>query len=149
MIVYPNPERLYPMPSNVIIETVCKRNEYIYVPLAHYYYRYAAATLLTMQPDPNLRHSIGLTNLFESMACGRPAIVTRTSALTTEIDVEKSGIGLYVEPSDSESLKKAIIRLAENPEESREMGQRGRLLCEKHYNIARFSEDLHMFFEKL
>jgi len=83
------------------------------------------------------------------MACGRPLIVTRTNALTSEIDVENSGIGLYVKPGDAGSLREAVKRLANEPEEAREMGQKGRKLCEECYNMDRFADDLHSFFEKL
>jgi len=99
--------------------------------------------------DHQQRRAMGITNLFESMSCGRPVIVARTSALTSEINVEKSGIGLYVEPCDASSLKKAVMRIVENPGEAKEMGLRGRKLCEQYFNIDRYANDLHQFFEKL
>lgn len=149
VIIHPSPNTLSDMPTNVNVESARSIGEAVYVPLVHYYYRYSKATLLTLMSDPIQRHSMGLTNLFESMSCGRPVIVTRTSALTSEIDVEKSGIGLYVNPGDVSSLRTAVIRLTQNPEEAKEMGLRGRKLCEQYYNIDRFAQDLHLFFEKL
>jgi glycosyltransferase involved in cell wall biosynthesis len=149
MIMHPSPNMVPSMPLNVKIESAGLLGEGIYAPLVHYYYRHSSATLLTLRSDPKQRHSIGLTNLFESMASGRPVIVTRTSALTSEIDVEKSGIGLYVNPGDAPSLRNAMMRLVGNPDEARGMGLRGRELCEQYYNIDRFANDLHGFFEKL
>ena len=61
--------------------------------------------------------------------------------LAGEIDVEKEGVGLYVNPSDAASLRQAVTRLAENPGEAREMGLRGRRLCERHFNTQRFAAE--------
>lgn len=148
-ILCSSPDSVPSMPINVRVESARSIGDSVYVPLTHHYYRYSSATLLTLMPDLKQRYSIGLTNLFESMSCGRPVIVTRTSALTSEIDVEKSGIGLYVNPCDASSLKKAVMQLVKNPVEANEMGLRGRKLCEQYYNIDRFANDLHEFFEKL
>lgn len=148
-IIHPRPDAIDPMPPNITMESARAIGEAVYAPLAHHYYRYSIATLLTLVPDPKRRHSAGLTNLFESMVCGRPVIVTRTSALMSEIDVENSGIGLYVNSCDASSLRQAVMRLTENAGEAREMGLRGRKLCEQYYNMDRFGAELHAFFEKL
>jgi hypothetical protein len=114
------------------------------------YYRYAAFTLLTLVPDPAPhRRAVGFTNMIESMAMARPVIVTRTGALLGELDVEKEGIGLYIEPGDASSLRKAVQHLLGDPKEAEEMGLRGRALCDRHYNMDRFGEDLYNFFNDL
>ncbi len=148
-IIHPDKNILLNKPANFEFRSAKDLRPDIYLKLAHYYYRYSSVLLLTLMRDPDSRHSIGLTNLFESMASGRPAIVTRTSALTSEIDVEKEGVGLFVDPGDGISLRKAAWRLVDNPDEAKQMGQRGRELCEKYYNIDRFAQGLHQFFERL
>ena len=50
-------------------------------------------------------------------------------------------------PEDSVALAKAITTLASNPDVARSMGQTGRRLCESHYNIGRYSRELHQFFD--
>lgn len=149
VVIHPKPQTLTSMPANVDLVSAGRIGEGIYAPLAHHFYRHTTAVLLTLLPDPTERHAVGLTNLFEAMASGRPAIVTRTSALTSEIDVDKEGIGLYVNPSDPSSLREAVARLSRDRDEARQMGLRGRQLCERHYNMSRFAGDLHAFFEKL
>lgn len=109
-------------------------------------YAQCAAVLIILINDPIQYTGVGTTNLIEAMAMGRPVIVTRTGALPTELDVEKEGCGLFVPPGDDRALAQAIERLASDPEAARRMGQRGRELCESHYNIVRYADQLHDFF---
>lgn len=148
-IVHPDPGQCPSMSDNVSFVSAREIGEDIYVSLVNKFYRYTTVSLLTMVPDTNNRHTIGITNLFESMAAGRPVIVTRTSALTSEIDVEAAGIGIFVQPSNPTALKQAVEWFHENPQKAAAMGERGRQLCEQHYNIERFASDLHNFFEEL
>lgn len=137
------------LPSNIDFIEAKQFGHYIYPKLVEEYYRYSSISIITMLKDARKRHSIGLTNLFESMACGRPVIVTKTGALPDEIDVESEKIGLFIPPNDSHALKKAICRLLNEPEEAKQMGLRGRLLCEKYYNTERFSDELDRYFDTL
>jgi glycosyltransferase involved in cell wall biosynthesis len=148
-ILLPQPGVFDPLPPNIMVESDQGLDEAIYLPLTHHFYRYSGATLITFLSDPEQHRALGVTNLLESMACSRPLIVSRTGALLSEIDVEKNEIGLYMDPGDASSLRKAVMRLMENMDEAREMGLKGRKLCEKHYNMDRFAEDLHTFFERL
>jgi hypothetical protein len=144
-----NPGDLGTIPENV--QLIDERMKGVSnLQLCHDYYRYAAFTLLTLLPDPPpYRRAVGFTNLIESMVMARPVVVTRTGALLGELDVEKEGIGLYAEPGDVLSLRMAVRRLLENPKEAKEMGRRGRALCERHYNMDRFGDDLYRFFQSL
>jgi glycosyltransferase involved in cell wall biosynthesis len=92
---------------------------------------------------------MGLTNVFESMAAARPVIVTRTSALVGEIDVEASGIGSFVEPGDVSGLARAMSQLYRESDKAKQMGLNARRLCEERFNINRFASHLHQFFERL
>lgn len=120
-----------------------------YGELLHDLYAFCAASLIVLQRDPEERTAVGLTNLIEAMAMARPAIVTRTGALPSEIDVEALGCGLHVPPDDPAALAEAIDYLATHGALAAAMGARGRAHCETHYNITRYAADLHRFFENL
>lgn len=109
----------------------------------------SAATLIIIKADPTEYTANGFTNLIEAMALGQPVIVTRTGALPGELDVERAGCGLHVPPGDAAALARAIEVIAGDPVRAEAMGQAGRRLCEKHYNLERYAHALHEFFETL
>lgn len=113
------------------------------------YYPGSAGSLVIMNCDPNEYTANGFTNLIEAMALGQPVIVTKTGALPGEIDVEKAGCGIHVPPEDPAALAEAIESLASNARHAQAMGDAGRRLCESHYNMNRFSNDLQNFLESL
>ena len=113
------------------------------------YFPHSAGTLIIMKNDPTQYTANGFTNLIEAMAVGQPVIVTRTGALPGEIDVENVGCGLHVPPEDSDALADALELLSNDPSRARAMGQKGRELIERYYNIERYASELHGFFESL
>lgn len=137
-------------PENVTLVTNGNGQEAVPYPdlLAEEYGR-CTAVLIVLKNDPIQYTGVGTTNLIEAMAMSRPVIVTRTGALPTELDVEKEGCGLFVPPNDDRALAEAIDRIASDPEAARRMGERGRALCESHYNIVRYADQLHEFFGSL
>jgi hypothetical protein len=149
-LICPKSADLASMPPNVRVVTGGKSDGSVsYAELRDTYYRRAAFSLITITPDPTERRAIGFTNLLEAMALARPVIVTRTGALLREIDVEREGIGLYVEPGDADGLRAAVRRLVADPAEAAAMGLRGRALCERRYTIDRYARDLHALFSRL
>jgi glycosyltransferase involved in cell wall biosynthesis len=112
-------------------------------------YGECAASLIILSPDPLQRTAVGMTNLIEALAMGRPVIVTRTGAIPDELDVEKAGCGVHVPASDPQALVRAIEQIATDPRGAAEMGANGRTVCERRYNMGRFTSDLHEFFESL
>jgi glycosyltransferase involved in cell wall biosynthesis len=120
-----------------------------YQHLLNDYYAGCAGSLIILRRDDAEETAVGFTNLIEAMAMGRPVIVTRTGALPSEIDVEKAGCGIHVPPEDPIALGAAIDELARFPERARTMGETGRKLVEHHYNIERYAQQLHAFFESL
>ena len=113
------------------------------------YFPHSAGTLIIMKNDPIEYTANGFTNLIEAMALGQPVIVTKTGALSGEIDVERSGCGIFVPPENPQALAEAIIFLGDNPNAAEAMGQKGREMTERYYNIERYASDLHDFFEAL
>jgi glycosyltransferase involved in cell wall biosynthesis len=78
--------------------------------------------------NPLGRSSTGMNplKLFETLACGIPAIVT---ALPGQADLVTEGrCGLVVPCGDAVALARAVARLVADPGEAREMGRRGAAL---------------------
>lgn len=113
------------------------------------FFPHSAGTLIIMKNDPIEYTANGFTNLIEAMALGQPVIVTKTGALSGEIDVEKLGCGIFVPPENPEALAEAIVYLGDNPDVAEAMGNKGREMIESYYNIERYATDLHDFFEAL
>ena len=124
-------------------------NTISYSELFNDYYSQCAASLIILKYDPTEYTAVGFTNLTEAMAMARPVILSRTGAVPSELDVQKAGCGLLVPPDDPEALASAIETLASDPEKAEAMGRKGRELAESYYNIERYSNALHKFFEEL
>ena len=120
-----------------------------YQELVDQHYSRSAASLITTVANPAKNHAFGFTNLIEAMALAQPIIQTRTGALADEIDVERQGCGIVIPAEDAEALAAAMNTIMEDPVRAAEMGRRSRELCETHYNIDRFSADLHKLFSSL
>ena len=97
-------------------------------------YKKAYAVAIPLNASSNLA---GLTSLLDAMAMGKAVIMTRNRYI--DIDIEKEGIGIWVEQGDVKGWQQAISYLLEHPSETKEMGKRGRRLCESNYNIEAFS----------
>ena len=100
-------------------------------------YRNAFAIAIPLTKTQNLA---GLTSLLDAMAVGKPVIMTRNPHI--ELDIEKEGIGFCVQPDDVHGWQQAIASLLAHPEEAAAMGDRGRCLCEKKYNLDVFTNAL-------
>jgi glycosyltransferase involved in cell wall biosynthesis len=121
-----------------------------YRDLLHKYYGRSAGSLLILQKHPFVETTVaGFTELIEIMAMGRPIIATRTLSLAGEIDIEQAGWGIFVPYESPEALAEAVDFLANKPQKAAEMGRCGRHLAESRYNIQRYANDLHNFFESL
>lgn len=149
-IIAPQPSSQIAWPANVqIIANGVSEEALTYAELLHNQYAACSASLIILKEDKAEYTAVGMTNLIEAMAMARPVIVTRTGALPTEIDVERSGCGLAVPPRNPHLLARAIEEIASNPTQAAAMGARGRELCNSRYNIVRYAADLHQFFETL
>jgi glycosyltransferase involved in cell wall biosynthesis len=88
----------------------------------------------------NYPYTLGLTSLVEAMALGLPVITTDNPYYP--IDVEKENIGIKVPHGDVEAWVKAILFLSAHPDQANEMGDNGRRLAEKQYNLNLFTEEI-------
>lgn len=124
------------LPSNIsIIEKSLSWQEI----LAAYQEAYAVAIPLNIRQDKPY-NAIGLTTLLEAMSMGKAVVMTSNQFVG--IDVEKQRIGIFVEQGDVQGWQQAISYLLEHPDETREMGNRARRLCEEKYNLEVFTSRL-------
>jgi len=94
--------------------------------------------------DPNGRSSAaGLAplKLFETLACGVPAIVTDFPGQADL--VREHGCGLVYTSGDADALAKAVAVLEGDRDAAREMGARGRKLVEEKYAWRVLAEQTH------
>jgi len=111
-------------------------------------YNSAFAVAIPLIIKKNARQSpIGITSLLEAMAMGKAVIMTRYKLI--DIDIEKEGIGIWVEPNDVAGWKQAVEYLYSHPDEAVEMGKRGRSLCENKYNMDLFTSALASHMKEL
>ncbi len=82
----------------------------------------------------------GLTSLTDALGIGRPLIMTRHPLI--DLDIEKEGIGKWVDCEDVDGWAKALKWFDQNPDEAREMGRRARAVAESRWNSTKFGEQL-------
>lgn len=79
-------------------------------------------------------------------ACGKPVVATRVGGLPDVIEEGKSGF--LVPPQDPAALAEAVIKVLQDPELARAMGQRARELAETRYAWRVVAERMKGAFEK-
>jgi len=107
---------------------------------------HAFAGLVVLQPEPNHREGLS-TKLFEYMAAGIPGIAS-DFPFFREI-VEETRCGLLVNPGDTREISAAMTYLLANPNEAREMGERGRSAVRKKFNWDKEQQNLLDLYDEL
>ena len=92
-------------------------------------------------------YTVGLTTLVEAFALGLPVVCTRNPKF--EMDIEKEGVGIYVDYNDVEGWKQAIAYLYTHPEEARQMGRNGRNLAEREFNLEHYTYELSVILKDM
>ena len=93
---------------------------------------------------PSLYEGFGLTAA-EAMAAGLPVVGTRIEGLSEVI--EDGVTGYLVPPGDSDALAGQVIKLLEDEEKSRKMGERGKQRVRSHFSLMRFRETMINLYE--
>ena len=76
----------------------------------------------------------GLTSLMDCLGAGKAVILTRNENI--DIEIEKEGIGFWVEEGDIEGLSSLLKWFKNNPDDAKSMGTRARKLAENYYNTS-------------
>ena len=72
------------------------------------------------------------SKIFPALACESPVIFSGEGESARLLLDNQCGI--VVPPEDSSAFAEAVVRLADHPEEARELGRRGRVLVEREYS---------------
>jgi glycosyltransferase involved in cell wall biosynthesis len=78
--------------------------------------------------------------LYESMACGKPVVLSVDGEARRILEEARAGI--FVEPENSEQMAKAVLQLYQNPELLSGYGQNGRKYVVDHYSRRQQAEVL-------
>lgn len=87
------------------------------------------------------------TKVYEYMALGIPSVLSNTPYIRRIVD--KYGIGVCVDPSDTDQIASAIRYLLDNPEEARRMGENGRRAVKEEFNWGVEEKKLFALYEDI
>lgn len=93
---------------------------------------------------PAVKHAT-CNKLLEAMMARKPIIVTGDTAMAYMVQQENCGI--IVNPDNSDEIRQAIIKLKENPELCRRLGENGRRAYEQKYNMEIMAQSLLNLYE--
>jgi len=96
---------------------------------------YRAAAFVVVPVRPSLR-ACGMNVALEAWAMRKGVIATRTAGLLDYIVDGHNG--LLVEPYHVLSLRRAIVRLLNDPDEARRLGRNGRTSVERHFSLDEY-----------
>ena len=109
------------------------------------WYSNARAILIPLFCDAD--DTSGYTNLLETMAMGKPILMTHSGCL--DIDVEKLGVGYKIKPDSPEAWVEAILNLQGNSRKAEEMGTRSLEVTKKQFSKKEFGSSLNQFIKTL
>ena len=85
--------------------------------------------------------------IIEAMAMEKPVVATKAGGVPELVIDGETGI--LVKPADSEGLASAILRLLEDPQRSKEMGNSGLKRVMEYFGIDRHVRDIEKIYEPL
>ena len=97
-------------------------------------------------PSINNNEGFGIV-LLEAMASNTAVITTNHAGMATEIN--RNNCGVIVEPSNSQSLSDAIIKLLKDTKLTEVMGNNGRKLVEEKYSWKNLSLEINRIYQEL
>ena len=91
----------------------------------------------------NAEDTCGYTNMLESMAMGKPVLMTRSGCL--HINPKIGNFGKIIEPQDFKGWRNSMNEFIDNPTLTRELGKNGRKLAEQEFSIDKFDQSIKSF----
>ena len=102
--------------------------------------------VVMLKPD-DLFRTVVPTKLLECMSCARPVLLAVEGEARQLID--EAGAGVFVQPSDSHALAKAICDLARDAERRLQMGKNGRQYIVDRLSRKRTAESYIQVLQKV
>jgi glycosyltransferase involved in cell wall biosynthesis len=106
----------------------------------------ADACIAILKPIP-LYATVYPNKVFDYMAAGRPVILAIDGVIRQV--VEDAQGGLFTPPGDVVAMAQAILRLADEPSQARQMGLNARGYVEAHFDRAVLARHLAEIFEQM
>jgi glycosyltransferase involved in cell wall biosynthesis len=91
-------------------------------------------------PISNTGTIVGLTELNDALALGKPVVMTRNDFI--DVDIEAIGCGIWVAPGDVAAWRQALDSLMADPARRRAMGAAGRAFADRDWNYDLFCQQL-------
>jgi len=110
--------------------------------------RMAAARFIVL-PVVHNRYTAASFTLLQSMAAGKPVIVSRTAAIQDGYHFVPGEECLMVPPEDRVQLRLAIKALLADPDRCLDMGRKAAKRIEQEYTIDKFASGLVRIFEEV
>ena len=98
-------------------------------------------------PIANTDTVVGLTELNDALALGKPVVMTKNEFI--DVDIEAIGCGISVAPGDTEGWRRALDSLMGNPSRRRAMGRAGREFAVREWNYELFCEQLTLALDRV
>lgn len=87
--------------------------------------------------------------VIEAMAMGCPIVATNVGAIPDMLDCESDyPCGICVKPHDINELKNAMVRLINNPEQAKSIGENGKKRVLEHYTFSNISQQYEKVWNK-
>jgi len=83
----------------------------------------------------------------EAMCCKKPVVATTQGGIPEIVLHEKTG--LLVPPGDANALSEAILRLINNPKESRRFGEEGRKRVAENFSMEIHASKIERVYAEL
>ena len=98
-------------------------------------------------PLTTTRLMAGLWSLFDALGFGKAVLATRHPGLP--VDIEREGIGRWLEPGDERGWADALQYIEDNGDEAAAMGRRARALVDGGLDSASFAEQITGLFDRV
>jgi len=107
---------------------------------------YADALAIAI-PYVRTNNLCGLTSLTDALALGKPILMTKSEFI--DLDIEKEGIGYWVDSQDEAGWISALNRIASDKIAAQQKGDKARKIAEEHYNYRSFCTNMISIFERV
>jgi glycosyltransferase involved in cell wall biosynthesis len=87
-------------------------------------------------------YSGATTTLLQGMACGKPVVVSRTSAIARGYHLEDAVNCHLVPPGDANAFERVVTALLEDPERGEALGRRARETVERHLTWSGYAREV-------